>query len=158
MRHEIHQYQTNCSVLARPTQADPIRGGLAIQPKANPREDDQQGAGQVDLDQKVASVSLKFDDHLQNRKGVTYVYMYVDLNSWGQFNQPTLTICTSGVVQAAKRGLFDVELRELQLAFVGNGLIWVAPNVSDLVGRVGNWHGMKWNLVSILAGKTSAPR
>ena len=47
------------------TQRDSVRGGLSIEPEADPGDDDEEHARPVDLDHKVAHVTLEVEAHEQ---------------------------------------------------------------------------------------------
>lgn len=50
------------------SKTDAVAGGLAVDPEGHPREDHDEDAGDVDLDEEVAGVALEVEGDLQYRK------------------------------------------------------------------------------------------
>ncbi len=60
--------QNLCPIRQRArTQTDSVGGSLPVDPEVDPGDDDDEGAGHVDLDEEVAHVSLQLEVHLQRR-------------------------------------------------------------------------------------------
>ena len=50
------------------TEGDPVGGRLPVDPEADPREDDEQAARHVDVDEEVAHVTAKGEVHVERRE------------------------------------------------------------------------------------------
>ena len=49
------------------TETDAIAGGFTIEPEGDPGEDDDENAGNVDLNEEVALLAPHVETHLQRR-------------------------------------------------------------------------------------------